>query len=74
MIHPDYDDTVVLRLELRLWFNQSPKYLGVLDPERNEERIPIETLDDTYSYADQLKATVELIKSPPAPTANYLVG
>ena len=50
----------------RLWFNQSRKYLGVFDSERNEERILIESLDDIYRYADQLKATVSLLENPPA--------
>lgn len=50
----------------RLWFNQSRKYLGVFDSERNEERILIEALDDIYQYADQLKATVNLLENPPA--------
>ena len=41
----------------RLWFNRSQKYLGLFDQEKHEERIPIETLDDIYQYADRLKIT-----------------
>ena len=54
------------KLICRLWFNQPQKSLGVLDQERNEERIRIEVLDDIYRYADQLKATVKLLENPPA--------
>ena len=54
----------------RLWFNQSRKYLGVFGTERNEERIRIETLDDIYRYANQLKATVSLLENPPAPSGS----
>jgi hypothetical protein len=41
----------------RLWFNRTQMYLGLFDQEKQEERIPIETLDDIYQYADRLKAT-----------------
>ncbi len=54
------------KLICRLWFNQAQKSLGILDRERNEERIRIESLDDIYRYADQLKATVSLLENPPA--------
>ena len=52
----------------RLWFNRSQKYVGVFNPERKEERIPIEALDDIYRYADQLKAVVRRLENPPAPS------
>ena len=54
------------KLICRLWFNQAQKSLGILDLERNEERIRIEVLDDIYRYADQLKETVKLLENPPA--------
>lgn len=39
----------------RLHFNTSQKYLGVFDAEKNEERIPIESVDEIYDYADRLR-------------------
>lgn len=42
----------------RFHFNYRQKYLGVIDDQRKEERIPISDLDEIYSYADRLKATV----------------
>ena len=42
----------------RLRFNTSQKYLGLFDEERNEDRVPINDLNDMYQYADRLKATV----------------
>ena len=54
------------KLICRLYFNQAQKSIGVLDQERNEERIRIEVLDDIYRYADQLKATVKRLETPPA--------
>ncbi|MBI9080290.1 MAG: type I restriction enzyme HsdR N-terminal domain-containing protein [Pseudodesulfovibrio sp.] len=42
----------------RLHFNATQKYLGVFDENKTEERKPIETLDDIYSFANQLKATI----------------
>ena len=54
------------KLICRLYFNQAQKSIGVLDQERNEERIRIEVLDDIYRYADQLKATVKRLENPPA--------
>ena len=44
----------------RLHFNYSQKYIGLFDNEKkDEERIPIESLDEVYKYADRLKKTVE---------------
>lgn len=42
----------------RLHFNRSQKYLGIFDKDKNETRHPIESLDDIYGFAEQLKATV----------------
>ena len=39
----------------RLGFKTSRKYLGLIDEERREERVPIEDIDDIYKYADRLK-------------------
>ncbi|CAK8718058.1 Type I restriction enzyme R protein N-terminal domain-containing protein [Candidatus Electrothrix gigas] len=41
----------------RLHFNHAQKYLGVMS-QKQEEKIPIELIDDIYKYSDQLKATV----------------
>ena len=40
----------------RLRFNASQKYIGVFDKDKNEERVPINTIDDIFSLADRLKA------------------
>ena len=42
----------------RLRFNTSQKYIGLFDEDKNETRYPIDTLDEIYNYADQLRATV----------------
>ncbi|HPC03415.1 MAG TPA: type I restriction endonuclease [Syntrophales bacterium] len=41
----------------RLHFNTAQKYLSFFDTEK-EEKIPIESLDDIYKYADRLRSTV----------------
>jgi len=41
----------------RLHFNGKQKYIGVLDASKNEERIPIDNLNEIYKLADQLRAT-----------------
>jgi hypothetical protein len=38
----------------RLRFDGSQKYLGVFDEKKNEEKMPIEKLEDIYDYADAL--------------------
>lgn len=43
----------------RLHFNRTQKYMGLFDEDKNENRVPIEKLDDIYKYADQLKKTVK---------------
>lgn len=48
----------------RLHFNTSRKYIGLFDREKNEEKVPIETLDDIYKYADRLKETVRYYLEP----------
>ena len=42
----------------RFHFDSSQMYLGLIDEEKREERIPIETVDDIYQYAGRLKDTV----------------
>ena len=38
----------------RLRFNRSQKYLGVFDADKNETRIPIESLDEIFNYEKEL--------------------
>lgn len=42
----------------RLHFNRSQKYIGIFDKDKNETRHPINSLDDIYEFADQLRDTV----------------
>lgn len=55
----------------RLYFNSAQKYISLFDGERDgqrEEKIPIESVDDIYTYANRLKTTInryeEAAKSP----------
>ena len=41
----------------RLYFNSAQKYVSFFDTEK-EERLPLETLDALYQYAERLKAAV----------------
>ena len=40
-----------------LWFNSKQKYLGVFDETGHETRIPIESVDDIFKHAAQIRAT-----------------
>ena len=42
----------------RLWFNAKQKYVGILDSEKNETRIPIEQVSDIYQLGGHLLARV----------------
>lgn len=42
----------------RLWFNRSKKYLGVFDDAKQETRLPIESPEDIYQHAAQIRQTV----------------
>lgn len=42
----------------RLYFNTAHKYLSIFNSDRQEQKIPISSVDDIYTYAEQLKATV----------------
>ena len=45
----------------RLHFNSATvKYLGTIDAEKNETKNRIESLNDIYKYAEQIKAAVEV--------------
>ena len=39
----------------RLRFNTSQKYLGLLDDEKNETKIPIDSINQIYNYSNELK-------------------
>lgn len=41
----------------RLHFNRAQKYIGLFDDEKKEVRHPIDSLDDIFSYSDELKKT-----------------
>lgn len=43
----------------RLHLNRAQKYIGLLDSEKKEERIPINSLDDIFNHSDHLIKTVE---------------
>ena len=42
----------------RLHFNRAQKHLGLFDAEKNEERVPINNVNEIYKYADRIKETV----------------
>ncbi|PEN12764.1 restriction endonuclease [Longibacter salinarum] len=42
----------------RLRFETAQKYLGLFDEEKNEERVPIDAVDEIYDHADKLRQTV----------------
>ena len=39
----------------RLHFNRAQKYLGLFDENRKERRVPIQSLDDIYQHAEELR-------------------
>jgi hypothetical protein len=39
----------------RLHFNRSQKHLGIFDENRKERRVPIQSLDDIYQHAEELR-------------------
>lgn len=43
----------------RLHFNRSQLYVGMFDGEKKETRHPITTLNDIYTFTDQLRATAQ---------------
>jgi hypothetical protein len=43
----------------RLRLNGSKKYLGVFDKDKNETKIPLESVDDIFSHEETLLATVD---------------
>jgi hypothetical protein len=43
----------------RLWFNARQKYIGLVDQDKNESRIPINSPVDIYLYAEQILSTIK---------------
>ncbi len=42
----------------RLYFNRGQKRVGLLNEQKEEERVPIESIGDLFKHAEQIKATV----------------
>ena len=52
----------------RLHFNRTQKYIGLINNERNEERIAIESIDDIYKMSSKLVNRVKhLVQEYPEP-------
>ena len=49
----------------RLRFNASKKYIGLMTS-KVEDRIPISELDDIFTHADKIKATIAEYEGPPS--------
>lgn len=47
----------------RLRFNTAQKYISLIDEAKNEQKVPLTTIDDIYQYSDQLKATASRYSS-----------
>lgn len=43
----------------RLWLNAKQKYLGLLDSEKNETRVPIDEVSGIYQHGEHLLKTVQ---------------
>lgn len=48
----------------RLHFNRTQKYIGIFDASKTEARHPIDTIDDIFGFAEQLKTTVRGYEQP----------
>ena len=48
----------------RLYFGGDPKFVGLINQDKQEEKVPIEKFDDLYKYVDRLKATVAMYDHP----------
>lgn len=40
----------------KLYFNTRNKYLGLLDDDRNETKVPLDSLEDIYTWSDEIRA------------------
>lgn len=43
----------------RFWFNAKQRYLGLLDEEKKENRVPIDSIEDLYTHATALRETAQ---------------
>jgi len=50
----------------RLHFNGKQKYIGLFNASKVEERFPITSIDDIYTYTDRLRETVGFYGGPEA--------
>jgi hypothetical protein len=48
----------------RLHFNRAQKYLGIFDADKNETRHSIESVDDIFNFAEQLRQTIKFYEKP----------
>jgi hypothetical protein len=59
----DIQESLVIELKrltkpiCRLHFNGKHKYIGILDVNKNEEKVSIDNLNEIYKQADKLRAT-----------------
>lgn len=42
----------------RLHFNRTQKYIGIFGPDKEETRVPIDSLEEIYEHTEALRATV----------------
>lgn len=42
----------------RLRFNSSKKYIGLFDQDKNEEKVPIDSISDIFRSSDKIKETI----------------
>lgn len=45
---------------VRLHFNSSKKYIGIFNAQREEDRYPLDSLDEIYKYAEQIRERARL--------------
>lgn len=49
----------------RLWFNGNQKYVGLFDQQKQEQKYPVEDINDIYAYAEQLRAAIGCYEHAP---------
>lgn len=62
-------DNKVGKTICRLWLNAPKKYIGVFDEEGKEIRQPIASLDEIYSFAENLKTRIASLSGNGKPMA-----
>ncbi len=48
---------------VRLYLNGAEKFIGIMNDQKAEEKLPLAVIDDIYKYADKLKAIVKYYDS-----------